>query len=310
MAAPDDMIPENIQRLLERQHYKLVGNHSAVKLCHWTKKSLLGEGSCYKQRFYGIQSHRCLQMTPAVAWCTHKCLFCWRFTEWTLGTELEQCDAPEAIIDEAVEKQRVLLSGFGGIPERVDKKKLEEARDPNQAAISLAGEPMLYPDMSGLLREFHKRDFTTFLVSNGTLPERIESLDELPTNLYISVDAPNEKLYKNIDFPLVEGGWSKINKSLELMPSLSTTKVIRLTLVKGLNMVSPEEYAKLISKAEPDFIEVKAYMFVGGSRRRLSLDNMPSHQEVRDFSAKLAEELGYHVKDGKADSRVVLISRI
>jgi wyosine [tRNA(Phe)-imidazoG37] synthetase (radical SAM superfamily) len=28
--------------------------------------------------FYGIRSHRCLQMTPVVDQCTHNCLFCWR----------------------------------------------------------------------------------------------------------------------------------------------------------------------------------------------------------------------------------------
>ncbi|MDD5111641.1 MAG: 4-demethylwyosine synthase TYW1, partial [Candidatus Altiarchaeota archaeon] len=74
---------EDIRPLLEKQRYKTAGSHSAVKLCHWAKKSILNEGYCYKQQFYGIQSHRCLQMTPAVAWCTHKCVFCWRMTEYT-----------------------------------------------------------------------------------------------------------------------------------------------------------------------------------------------------------------------------------
>jgi hypothetical protein len=28
-------------KILEKQHYAIVGNHSGVKLCHWMKQSLL-----------------------------------------------------------------------------------------------------------------------------------------------------------------------------------------------------------------------------------------------------------------------------
>jgi tRNA wybutosine-synthesizing protein 1 len=61
------MIPQNLRDLLEKQQYRIVGNHSAVKICHWTKESIRERGFCYKQQFYGINAHRCLQMTPAVA---------------------------------------------------------------------------------------------------------------------------------------------------------------------------------------------------------------------------------------------------
>ena len=52
-------------------------------------------------------------------------------------------------------------------------------------------------------------------------------------------------------------------------------------------MENPEEYAKLIRKADPDFVEVKAYMYVGSSRKRLTLDNMPSFDEVKEFAKKI-----------------------
>jgi tRNA wybutosine-synthesizing protein 1 len=305
------MISPEIRKILVRQHYKLVGQHSAVKLCHWLKLSLLDKNFCYKQKFYSISSHRCLQFTPAVVWCTHRCLFCWRNTEHTVGYEMKEFDEAEEIIDEAIEAQRLLLTGYGGILERVNKKKLEEAKKPNQAAISLAGEPMVYPKISSLLEEFHKRNFTTFLVTNGTFPERLESLEELPTQLYLSLNVPNEKLYKKICNPLLKDGWMRINRSLELFPSLenNTRKVIRITLIKGLNDVNPEKYAKLIEKSETDFVEVKSYMFLGGSRRRLSLENMPSFEHVKKFSKRLNEELNYNLKDYKEDSRVVLLSK-
>ncbi|MCK4491207.1 MAG: radical SAM protein, partial [Candidatus Altiarchaeales archaeon] len=190
----------------------------------------------------------------------------------------------------------------------INKRKFMEAQDPNQAAISLSGEPTIYPRISELIEEFKKRGFTTFLVSNGTFPERFMDMTP-PTQLYISIDAPDKKTYKRVCNPIVHGTWEKINRSLELLPSLDTRTVIRITLVKGLNDINLEGYAKLISKAEPDFIEVKAFMLLGGSRARLSLENMPSFEYVEEFSGRLSAEVGYGVADTSVDSRVVLLSK-
>ena len=51
------MLPEDTKAILEKQHYIIVGEHSAVQICGWTKKSLRDEDFCYKEKFYGIQSH-------------------------------------------------------------------------------------------------------------------------------------------------------------------------------------------------------------------------------------------------------------
>lgn len=131
----------------------------------------------------------------------------------------------------------------------------------------------------------------------------------LPTQLYISLSAPNEEIHKKLNVPMIPNSWKLLNETLELLPSLDTRKVIRITLVKGWNDVNPELYAKLISKADPHFIEVKAYMFVGDSRRRLTINNMPRHEEVMEFAKLLERELSdYRVIDEKEDSRVVLLS--
>jgi len=75
-------------------------------------------------------------------------------------------------------------------------------------------------------------------------------------------------------------------------------------------MVKPEHYAKLIEKAFPMFVEVKAYMFVGYSRQRLSLKNMPRHEEVKAFASEIIKYLPrYEIKDEKKESRVVLLAR-
>ena len=296
------------QAKLEYSGYRFVGEHghAATKICHWTRKSMVNEGVCYKEKFYGVQSHRCLQMSPAVPFCNQKCSFCWRDLSQTRVEWEGEYDDPKTIIEGAIKAQNNLLCGFGG-NKKADMKKLEESKRPTNAAISLAGEPTLYPEIDELLAEFHRQDFTTFLVSNGMHWEKLGSLDNEPTQLYVSLDAPNEKVYKELCNPQINDAWSKLNKTLELMNSFDTRTAIRITSVKDKNMISTDEYAELINKANPKYVEVKAYMFVGFSRKRLSLDNMPSHQEVSDFAQEIADKTGRELTKESEVSRVVLL---
>jgi tRNA wybutosine-synthesizing protein 1 len=221
--------------------------------------------------------------------------------------KIDKIDSPEEIIEGCLKGQRELVSGFKGF-EGVNLKKWKEAQNPNNAAISLVGEPTMYPHLSGLIEEFHKRKFSTFLVTNGQFPSALGSISE-PTNLYISLDAPDKESYRKIDQPSLPDFWDCLNKSLELMDSFSCRKVLRLTLVKGWNMHSPEKYAKLIQKANPDFVEAKGYVHVGESQKRLPRDTMPVHEEVKAFSEEIAKHSGYTFKDEQKESRVVLLSR-
>jgi tRNA wybutosine-synthesizing protein 1 len=301
------MNPE-LQKILTRQHYAIIGNHSGVKLCHWMKQSLLFGRQCYKQTFYGINSHQCLQMTPAITHCTQMCLFCWRFQNFT-EKELHDPDDPGYILEHAIAAQRKLLTGFKGDP-RCDQKKWKEANEPNMLACSLSGEPTLYPLLGEFFELCHQKGITTFLVTNGTTPEALEKLSTLPTQLFVSLVAPTEELYKKICAPLVPNGWEKVQQTLALLPSLSTRTVIRHTLVHGWNMDEKyiDAYAKLDAKASPAFIEPKGYVFVGSSRNRLHFSNMPHHDQIRSFGQKLAEQLGYEQSMEKEDSLVVLLS--
>jgi tRNA wybutosine-synthesizing protein 1 len=95
-----------------------------------------------------------------------------------------------------------------------------------------------------------------------------------------------------------------------LLSSFKCPTVIRLTLVKGENMEDLDGYAKLIEKASPTYIEPKAYMFVGYSRLRLEFENMPSYEEVKAFSEKLAEKTSYNIIDESKESRVILLSKL
>lgn len=296
----------NTRRLFERQGYKIVGAHSGVKLCHWMRQKLLNKRPCYKEHFYGIESHRCLQMSPTLEQCNLNCIFCWRIQNFS-GWEFESVDEPETVLEKSIEAQRSLVSGFKG-DERCDPKMWEEARNPNQVAISLTGEPTFYPRLNDFIELCKSRDMTTFLVTNGTTPRVLEKLEPLPTQLYVTIAAPNSKIYGKLCAPQSEKNWERLNRSLELLPSLDTRTVIRLTLVDGLNIGWEDEYSKLIEKAEPDFVEPKAYVFVGASRERLNIENMPTHETVKDFGGRLASKLGFRTVSEKADSRVVLLS--
>lgn len=301
------MISDKIKSILEKQGYRLIGNHSACKICEWTRKSLIDEDICYKQKFYGIQSHLCCQMTPSL-FCINRCIFCWRDTSLTTRKSFgKKIDEPKDVIDGCIGAQKKLLSGFGG-NEKTNLKKFKEAQDPKYFAVSLTGEPTLYPKLNDLLFELKRRKRCSFLVTNGLFPKELEKLDILPVQLYVSVDAPNKNLYDKIDRPLMNNSWEKLNQTLKLLSSLDTRKVLRITLIKGLNITDVEGYAKLIKKADPDFVEVKAYMWVGHSRLNLDLSNMPLHREIVDFSKKISEITELDVVDEKKNSRVVLLT--
>lgn len=309
------MIPKEIKQLYYKQQYRIVGKSSAVKICHWTKQSLIANRVCYKQLWYGIESHRCMQFTPSLLWCTHHCLFCWRIQSGDRSLTWDEfpfpvnaVDEPNSILEEAIRARAELLSGFKGNP-KVDEKKWEEAIKPTNIAISLAGEPTLYPKLSELIEESHKLGVKTFLVTNGTMPKVLEKLDSLPWQLYVTLPAPDKETYVKLCRPVIKDGWRRLNKTLELLPLLSTRKVIRLTMVKGWNMKNPRNYAKLIKKAQPDFIEVKAYEWVGESQKRLPMKAMPFMDDVRKFAREIADEVGYAYKDEFKPSGVVLLSK-
>lgn len=297
------------QEKLEKSGYRFVGKHghAAAKICHWTKQSLLNKGVCYKEKFYGIESHRCLQMSPSVDCCQQECEFCWRDLSYTKTDWEGEYDDPATIIDGAIAAQNNLLCGFFG-NDKADKKKLIESKSPTNAAISLAGEPTLYPEIDELIAEFNKRNFTTFVVSNGQCVDKLKNLETNPYQLYLSLDAPSKKLYNSVCRPQINDGWDNLNESLETLSSFNSRTCIRTTCVKGRNMIKPEEYGKLIEKADPDFVEIKAYMCVGSSRDRLTLKNMPSFNEIVEFATEIGKYCGREITNESEISRVVLLS--
>lgn len=305
-----------IMKELEKEKYHLIGSHSAYKKCYWTHEAIVSNRYCYKGKFYGIESDKCIQMTPSAAWCWFRCIHCWRLEPEDIGLEWDETkipfmDDPEYIVERSIEEHKKALSGYFG-REGVDPKKVKEALQPRHVAISLTGEPTLYEKLGELIAEYHKRGITTFLVTSGVRPDILANLSEEPTQLFVSLQAPNEKKHKLMNRPIVTNSWNLVLETLKILPSFSSPTVIRMTMIKGFNMSEKdaEEFAKLIELSLPTYIEVKAYMHVGPSIYRLSKDAMPNHAEIREFAKLLGELTGYKILSEYPPSRIVLLSKL
>ena len=292
-----------------------VYNHSTVELCHWTKKSFLNEGECYKSKFYGIDTHRCMEFSPTGMVCENRCIYCWRPMEFYdfMNIDASKVDDPKDIIDNLMKERYRLMVGYYGNP-KADKSKLDEAKMPSHYAISLSGEPTMYPKLPELIRYLKslKDTRSIFLVTNGQEPEmlyRLQEEDALPTQLYLSTNAPNERLFYLINKPRYKDAWKRWLKSLDFLRIAKTRTVIRITLIKGYNdsLSLIDEYATLLRRGDPHFIEVKSYMHIGNSRNRLKHDNMLSMDEVKAFAKELADSMKFKVMDESVESRIVVL---
>jgi len=222
-------------------------------------------------------------------------------------------NAAREVADGLAKAQKTLVAGFGGNP-KVKRALYLEAMSPKHVALSLTGEPAMYPKMGELLNEFHARGMTTFVVTNGTLPEAVANWKVLPTQFYVSMVAPNEKVYRKFIRPSTQGLWKKYLRMLGMMPEIGkkTRTVLRMTIARGVNDCDLEGYAAQIKLAQPHYVEVKSMVFVGGARspeRGLALESMLSMDEIENIANRLADASGYRFTDTHAPSRVVLLCR-
>ncbi len=298
----------------KKSGYRIVGKHlhTGVEVCRWAKEALRGGKPCYKS-VYGIQSHRCVQMTPTLNFCNLNCQWCWRTFHPNRKKSAKVWDNPSEIIDSAIAAQKNLLSGWGGNP-KTSSQMLKEALNPKHFAISLDGESTFYPKIAELIKEIKKRKMTAFLVTNGTAPGKLKELlkkKAVPTNLYISVYGPDEKA-----FTLGTGAkaalWKNVLLSLVLLPEFEKQKcrtVFRITAVKGLTMKNPEAYAELIKMSNPMFVEIKGYAWLGESRKRLKQEAVPFLKDLERFAKDLIKLTAYKIKHLDNRSRVIILVR-
>jgi tRNA wybutosine-synthesizing protein 1 len=293
-----------------------VYNHSAVELCHWTKKSFADEGNCYKHKFYGISTHRCMEMTPTAMNCENRCVYCWRPTEFydTLQMPSHLVDEPDVIVNNLIKERERLLSGFYG-NQKNDKKKLDESLLPTHYAISLSGEPTMYPKLPQLIKYLKslKATRSIFLVTNGQEPAMLRRLDDedaLPTQLYLSTNATNRKMFHLINRPRHKDAWERWCESLEFLANARTRTVLRMTMIRGYNeeISNAEDFAQIVSRANPHFVEIKSYMHIGMSVQRLEKNNMLEMSEIRTFVDYLVNKLpSFFIMDESEISRIVVL---
>ncbi|KAK5601152.1 S-adenosyl-L-methionine-dependent tRNA 4-demethylwyosine synthase [Crenichthys baileyi] len=288
-----EMVTPALREALSKQGYKLIGSHSGVKLCRWTKSMLRGRGGCYKHTFYGIESHRCMETTPSLA-CANKCVFCWRHHTNPVGTEWRwKMDPAEEILQDALEKHQNMIRQFRGVP-GVKPERYEEGLSVKHCALSLVGEPIMYPEINTFLRLLHSHRISSFLVTNAQFPEEIRNLVPV-TQLYVSVDASTKDSLKKIDRPLFKDFWPRFIDSLRALGEKRQRTVYRLTLVKAWNVEELQAYSELIALGQPDFIEVKGVTYCGeSSASSLTMANVPWHQEVVAFVQQLADMLPHY----------------
>ncbi|KAG1668501.1 S-adenosyl-L-methionine-dependent tRNA 4-demethylwyosine synthase [Nymphon striatum] len=305
---PKEMINPSLRKSLTKQGYKLVGTHSGVKLCRWTKSMLRGRGGCYKHTFYGIESHRCMETTPSLA-CANKCVFCWRHHSNPVGTEWKwKMDQPELIINGALENHYKMIKEFKGVP-GVQPERLAEGMKVLHCALSLVGEPIMYPEINRFVDMLHEKEISSFLVTNAQFPEAITNMSPV-TQLYVSVDASTKDSLKKIDRPLFRDFWERFLDSLKALSDKGQRTVYRLTLVKAWNTDELTNYAKLVSLGNPDFIEVKGVTYCGSSKAStLTMQNVPWHEEVLGFVQELVDQLpDYEIACEHEHSNCVLIA--
>jgi tRNA wybutosine-synthesizing protein 1 len=288
---------------------------ASIQVCEWNRDAIRTNGRehCYKQDFYGADTTSCHQIAPTTFWCNNACSFCWRPKEY-MGAKPGVLPPPKEMIENLILQRKKLLMGFGG-NDKVTKKTFDKAMEQKHWAISLSGEPTLYKQLPELIKTLKERKGTetVFLVSNGQNPKMLQKLwktKSLPTQLYISMVAPIEELYKTITKNKEKVGWKKYLKSLAMLKLLPTRTVIRFTLIKGQNDSEEllKQFAQVFETVQSDFIEIKSYMWIGLSRQRLKEENMPTFVYTKKTTKKLLKLMpSYQLENEKPISRILLL---
>lgn len=315
---PPELLYPKLRQNLEKQGYRIVGSHSGVKLCRWTKSMLRGRGGCYKHTFYNINSSQCMEMTPSLA-CANKCVFCWRHhTNPVSRTFRWKQDPPELLIAQGMAGHYQMIKQMRGVP-GVTPERLATAMQIRHCALSLVGEPIMYPQINGFCKLLHDHHISSFMVTNAQFPDQLRDLDPV-VQLYLSIDAPTPEELKRIDRPLFEDYWERCLACVQELHKKRQRTVFRLTLVNAYNTENTSAYADLVEMGWPDFIEVKGVTYCGTSNSStLTMkDNVPRHDEVIQFCKALCQEMrrrhpGYQTKSmndaaSGADAGAVVIA--
>ncbi|KAL4203564.1 hypothetical protein AMTRI_Chr01g128630 [Amborella trichopoda] len=190
-------------------------------------------------------------------------------------------DDPLEIVNAAIDEHTETIKQMKGVP-GVTTDRLFEGLSPRHCALSLVGEPIMYPEINALIDELHKQRISTFLLTNAQFPERIRLLKPITQD------------------------------SLRALREKEQRTVYHLTLVKGWNAEDIDAYYELFSIGKPDFVEIKGVTYCGSSATsKLTMENVPWYLDVKAFSEVLASKSGseYEIASEHTHSCCVLLAR-
>jgi tRNA wybutosine-synthesizing protein 1 len=115
-------------------------------------------------------------------------------------------------------------------------------------------------------------------------------------------------MFYKINRPRHRDAWDRWWESLRFLAQVNTRTVLRMTMIRGYNDGFVSEFAEMMSQGDPHFIELKSYMHIGMSTRRLEQEHMLEMHEVRDFAEKLANKMpAFEIMDESEISRIVVL---
>jgi len=81
-------------------------------------------------------------------------------------------DEPEMIIEGALANHYKMINEFRGVP-GVSAERIKEGLRARHCALSLVGEPIMYPKINRFLNLLHEKEISSFLVTNAQFPDAI-----------------------------------------------------------------------------------------------------------------------------------------
>lgn len=81
-------------------------------------------------------------------------------------------DDPEELFKAAIKNHQQMIKQMKGVP-GVDPKRYEEAFTVRHCALSLVGEPIIYPYINNYIDLLHSHNISSFMVTNAQFPDKI-----------------------------------------------------------------------------------------------------------------------------------------
>lgn len=133
-------------------------------------------------------------------------------------------DPPETLIEGFMSNHYKMVKQMRGVP-GVQPHRFAEANQIRHCALSLVGEPIMYPRINEFVAMLHRRHISSYMVTNAQFPDAIRTLDPV-TQLYVSVDAATPETLKAIDRPLFPDFWQRFIDSLNALREKRHTRSV------------------------------------------------------------------------------------